>query len=123
MLPTANLTRADSLGKPRRFKVTTRRNVLLGGGALAFAGAAIAFLEMVIDPVCSLVFEAKMEEDDVMRRPPRAPDGPLFSGSLIGWSLLQGAFAFGLVAIIFVLALRQGMPEEEVRALAFFSWC
>ena len=31
----------------------------------------IAFLEMVIDPVCSLVFEAETEEDDVMRRPPR----------------------------------------------------
>src|SRR5678810_27369 len=51
----------------------------------------IAFLEMVIDPVCSLVFEAEMEEDDVMRRPPRAPDEPLFSVPLISWSLLQGA--------------------------------
>jgi Ca2+-transporting ATPase len=94
---------------------------LLFGLPILFGPMHIAFLEMVIDPVCSLVFEAEMEEDDVMSRPPRAPDGPLFSGSLIGWSLLQGAFAFGLVATIFVLALRQGMPEEEVRALAFFS--
>ena len=38
---------------------------------------------MVIDPVCSLVFEAETEEDDVMRRPPRLPEGPLFSGPLI----------------------------------------
>jgi Ca2+-transporting ATPase len=81
----------------------------------------IAFLEMVIDPVCSLVFEAETEEDDVMRRPPRAPDEPLFSGALIGWSLLQGASAFLLVAVIFVTALGRGMPEAEVRALAFFS--
>lgn len=81
----------------------------------------IAFLEMVIDPVCSLVFEAETEEADVMRRPPRAPDEPLFSGPLIGWSLLQGAFAFVLVAVIFVVALRRGMPEDEVRALAFFT--
>ena len=56
-----------------------------------------------------------------MRRPPRAPDAPLFSGPLIGWSLLQGAFAFVLVSCIFVVAFRRGMPEEEVRALAFFS--
>jgi hypothetical protein len=35
----ARLTRGDSLGKLRRFKVTTRRNVLLGGGALILAGA------------------------------------------------------------------------------------
>jgi Ca2+-transporting ATPase len=32
----------------------------------------IAFLEMVIDPVCSLVFEAETEEADVMRRSRRA---------------------------------------------------
>ena len=81
----------------------------------------IAFLEMVIDPVCSLVFEAETEEDDVMRRPPRNPDEPLFSGSLIGWSVLQGAFALVLVTVIFVVAFRAGMPEDEVRALAFFS--
>ena len=43
MLPTVNLTRGDSLGKPRRFKVNTRRNVLLGGGALAFAGAGAVY--------------------------------------------------------------------------------
>jgi Ca2+-transporting ATPase len=45
----------------------------------------------------------------------------LFSGALIAWSLLQGALAFALVAAIFVMALRSGMPEQEVRALASFS--
>ncbi len=94
---------------------------LLFGLPILFGPMHIAFLEMVIDPVCSLVFEAETEEDDVMRRSPRAPDEPLFSASLIGWSLLQGVLAFALVAIIFVVALRRGMPEEEVRALAFFS--
>ena len=53
--------------------------------------------------------------------PPRSPDEPLFSGALIVWSLLQGTLAFALVAAIFVMALRSGMPEQEVRALAFFS--
>ena len=43
MSTNTNLTRADSFGKPRRFKVTIRRNVLLGGGALAFAGAGTAY--------------------------------------------------------------------------------
>ena len=94
---------------------------LLLGLPIIFGPMHIAFLEMVIDPVCSLVFEAETEEDDVMRRRPRAPDEPLFSGALIGWSLLQGAFAFVLVAVIFVIASRRGMPEDEVRALTFFS--
>ena len=81
----------------------------------------IAFLEMVIDPVCALVFEAETEEADVMRHPPRSPEEPLFSRALIGWSLLQGATAFVLVAAIFVVASGRGMPESEVRALTFVS--
>jgi Ca2+-transporting ATPase len=81
----------------------------------------IAFLEMVIDPVCSLVFEAETEEDNLMQRPPRPPDAPLFSAPMIAWSVLQGALAFALVAVIFIVAFERGMPEGEVRALAFFS--
>jgi len=94
---------------------------LLFGLPILFGPMHIAFLEMVIDPVCSLVFEAETEEDDVMRKPPRDPVEPLFSRAMIVWSLLQGALAFALVAAIFVVALRQGMPVDEVRALAFFS--
>ena len=94
---------------------------LLFGLPILFGPVHIAFLEMVIDPVCSLVFEAESEENDVMRRPPRAPDDPLFSGRMIGWSLLQGAFALLVVSVIFVVALKRGMPETEVRVLAFFS--
>lgn len=94
---------------------------LLFGLPILFGPMHIAFLEMVIDPVCSLVFEAETEEDNVMRRPPRAPNDPLFSGGLVGWSILQGTLAFALVAAIYIVALRRGMPEDEVRALAFFS--
>ena len=94
---------------------------LLFGLPILFGPMHIAFLEMVIDPVCSLVFEAETAEDDVMRRPPRPPDEPLFPARLVYWSLLQGAFAFALVTIIFIVAFRRGMPEDEVRALAFFS--
>jgi Ca2+-transporting ATPase len=56
-----------------------------------------------------------------MRRPPRAPGDPLFSWTLIGWRLLQGLFALELVAAIFFIAFQRGMPEDEVRALSFFS--
>ena len=94
---------------------------LLLGLPILFGPIHIAFLEMVIDPVCSLVFEAETEEDDVMRRPPRAPDEPLVLRPLIVWSVLQGVLAFALIAAIYVLAYRSGMPEQEVRALAFFS--
>ena len=94
---------------------------LILGLPLIFSPIHIAFLEMVIDPVCSLAFEAETDEKDVMRRKPRAPAEPLFSWQLIGWSILQGGLAFGLVGTIFVIAHQRGMPEDEVRALTFFS--
>ena len=94
---------------------------LVFGLPILFGPIHIAFLEMVIDPVSSLVFEAEAEEDDVMRRPPRAPDAPLFSRALIAWSVLQGAVAFALVAGILVVARYNGISDTEIRALAFFS--
>ena len=91
------------------------------GLPIVFTPIHIAFLEMVIDPVCSLVFEAESEEDDVMRRPPRAAGESLLSGRLILWGVLQGMLALALVASIYVVANLRGMPEDEARALTFFS--
>jgi len=94
---------------------------LLFGWPLIFTPVHIAFLEMVIDPVCSVVFEAETEEANVMARPPRDPQSPLFSGTLAAWSLLQGALVLLFVAAIYIAALRNGLPDDEVRALAFVS--
>ena len=94
---------------------------LLFGMPMLLAPIHIAFLEMVIDPICSLVFEAETEEEDVMRRPPRNPDTPLFSGPLIGWGILQGGLAFVFVAAIFVMAHLRDMTEAEIRAVTFLS--
>lgn len=94
---------------------------LVLGMPIIFSPIHIVFLEMIIDPVCSLVFEAEGEEDDVMARPPRSPEAPLFSGKLIAWSLLQGGVVLVVVAGIFMLASTRAMPENEVRALAFVS--
>jgi len=94
---------------------------LIFGLPIVLSPVHIAFLEMVIDPVCTLVFEAETEEEDLMRRRPRGPEEPLISGRLMFWSVLQGIFALILVAAIFVMGFRRGMPETEARALAFVS--
>jgi Ca2+-transporting ATPase len=94
---------------------------LLLGLPIIFSPIHIAFLELVIDPVCSLVFEAEEEEEEIMRRPPRSPAEPLLPLPLIGWGALQGALAFAMAGAMFVFALKNGMPEDEVRALTFVS--
>lgn len=94
---------------------------LVMGSPLIFMPIHIAFLEMVIDPVCSIVFEAEEEERDIMQRRPRAADSRLFSLPFILWSALQGLVAFGVLAALYLIALSRGMPENEVRALTFVS--
>jgi Ca2+-transporting ATPase len=94
---------------------------LLFGMPILFSPVHIAFLEMVIDPVCSLVFEAETEEDGVMRRPPRPPDEPLFSVPTILWSLVQGALVLGVTGMIYVFSPQYGLATEQVRGLTFAS--
>jgi Ca2+-transporting ATPase len=94
---------------------------LLLGLPLILTPIHIAFLEMIIDPACSMVFEAEGEETNVMRRPPRDPTSPLLLPRRIMWALLQGLFALGILAAVLISAARMGMPEPDLRALVFTS--
>ncbi|MGI9245654.1 MAG: cation-translocating P-type ATPase, partial [Steroidobacteraceae bacterium] len=57
---------------------------------LVLMPAHVAFLELIIDPACSLVFEAEREESDIMRRAPRGRGDRLFSRRMIATSVAQG---------------------------------
>jgi Ca2+-transporting ATPase len=94
---------------------------LLFGMPLIFAPIHIAFLEMVIDPVCSLVFEAERAERGIMRRPPRPAMEPLFSGPTVAWSLFQGLLVLVTVGAVVWFAPDYGMSEGQTRALGFSS--
>ena len=92
---------------------------LLFGLPVIFMPVHIAFLELVIDPVGSFVFEAEKEERDIMERPPRDPQAPLFSNSLMGWSLAQGGAILVCTGLLFVTLLGQSIPESQARATTF----
>lgn len=94
---------------------------LLFGMPLIFSPVHIAFLEMVIDPVCSLVFEAEEPEEGLMSRPPRPLAEPLFSGPAVLWSILQGTLVLLTVGLIAWFAPSYGASEGQTRALAFAS--
>ncbi|HEX8874459.1 MAG TPA: cation-translocating P-type ATPase, partial [Nitrosospira sp.] len=79
----------------------------------------ILFLELIIDPVCSIVFEAEPEEADVMRRPPRSPDTRLFDHELLSLGFGQGSVLLIVVLAIFGLALYRGLGADEARAITF----
>jgi Ca2+-transporting ATPase len=91
--------------------------VLLGWPTVLFP-LHIAFLELVIDPACSMVFENEPAESDVMQRPPRDVTQPLFGGTTLGLALLQGLGALAVVLLATTWGASQ-LSEGATRALAF----
>jgi Ca2+-transporting ATPase len=63
--------------------------VLLGWPVVLFP-VHVLFMELVIDPACSVAFEAEPEERDVTRRPPRRPDAPLLDAALLVPAFIPG---------------------------------
>ncbi|MDR3682902.1 MAG: cation-translocating P-type ATPase [Geothrix sp.] len=88
------------------------------GWPLILLPVHIVFLELVIDPSCSLVFEAEEAEADVMRRPPRDPQERLFSLKSIGLAVLQGGTALAACLAVFLIT-RSSHGEASARALTF----
>jgi len=89
------------------------------GGPLFLFPVHIVFLEFVIDPACTLVYEAERAEEGAMRRPPRDPREPLFNLRMLGVSLLLGATMLAAVFAVYGWALASGRAEGETRAMAF----
>jgi P-type Ca2+ transporter type 2C len=80
----------------------------------------IVFLELIIDPSCSLVFEAEAAEADVMKRPPRGRKDRLFSLATVGSAVLQGVSVLAVCLGVFLFAHRNHAPEAA-RALTFVT--
>jgi len=79
----------------------------------------VAFLELVIDPACSIAFEAEPEEPGIMQRPPRFGDTPLFTPRLLVLSLLQGASVLAAALAVYLIA--GGNGDAHARTVAFTS--
>lgn len=86
---------------------------------LIFFPVHVVLLELIIDPACSIVFEAEPEEADTMNRPPRDPSKPLFSNYALGLSLLQGLSVLVIVLAVFAFSLYRGQGEAEARAFTY----
>ena len=78
----------------------------------------IVFLELVIDPSCTLIFEAEEAEPGIMRRPPRGAGEPLFSRMTVGLSVLQGLSVLAACLGVFVWS-RASHGADASRALTF----
>ncbi len=83
--------------------------------------AHIAFMELIIDPACSIVFESEKEDKGIMKRPPRNLRQSIFSSKTVAINLAQGFGALIATFTLFAVALSIGYTESEARAVAFAS--
>jgi Ca2+-transporting ATPase len=92
--------------------------VFFAGWPLLLLPTHIVFLELIIDPSCSLVFEAEADEENVMKRPPRGLKDRLFSLDTVGLAVLQGLSMLAVCIGVFLFA-KQSHTSEAARALTF----
>ncbi len=86
---------------------------------LALLPVHILFLELIIDPACTVVFEMEADEKDIMQRPPRRLDEPLFGRAMILTGLIQGLGLLAVVLGVYSFSLAQNLPEAEARMISF----
>jgi Ca2+-transporting ATPase len=79
----------------------------------------VVFLEMIVDPACSFVFEREPPDPDGMRRPPRAPDARLIDMRTFAGSVARGLIAFAAVLAVYFAAGQAALPSDVQGALAF----
>jgi Ca2+-transporting ATPase len=91
---------------------------VLMGWPLLLLPLHVLFMEFVIDPACSFVFEADEEESNIMQRKPRDAHAPLFSAGMLRRSAIMGGLIFAVVATTYALALSQ-LAGPAARTISF----
>jgi Ca2+-transporting ATPase len=95
---------------------------VLLGFPLVLLPAHIAFLELIIDPACSTVFEAEPEEKNIMDKPPRNLKERLFGRKNFSYSFIQGLSVLVAVFLVFYWFYKQNSTNEDyARTLSFVT--
>jgi Ca2+-transporting ATPase len=79
----------------------------------------IVFMELIIDPVCSVAFESEQEERGIMDRAPRSTEQKFFGMQSILTSAARGLLLLVTVMSVYFSTMNEGHSDAEVRAIAF----
>jgi Ca2+-transporting ATPase len=81
----------------------------------------LVLLELLLDPLCSLVFEGEPSAADAMRKPPRRSDEPLFGARQISLAVVLGLVLLAAVFGFYGWMNQSGFDEEVARTAAFIA--
>jgi P-type Ca2+ transporter type 2C len=89
------------------------------GWPILLLPAHVLFLELIIDPACSMVFEAEALERGAMHMPPRPRGARLFQRAVVVRGLAQGLGLFALLAALYVASRLMTDSDAFARTLTF----
>jgi Ca2+-transporting ATPase len=95
--------------------------VFVAGWPLVLLPVQIAFLQLVVDPACSIVFESEQIDPKVMQRPPRRVGDPMLGRRDLTIAALQGLSMLTAVMSVYLWALWSDRPDDVVRSIAFLT--
>ncbi len=116
----------DNIRKAMRFTFAVHVPIIalaliptLMDGPVLLMPVHIVLLELLIDPACSIVFEAEPESADVMTRPPRPSTASPFTADNLTYAVAQGS---GMAAVLLLgnwVLTAQGFNQMESRVAVF----
>lgn len=86
---------------------------------LVLIPAMVAFIELVVDPACTIVFQAEPGEPNIMKRKPRPTNQKLMDRKTFAIAIAQGLGVLAGAVFVYWLSVSLGRAEEEVRTLTF----
>jgi Ca2+-transporting ATPase len=92
---------------------------VLFGGPLMLLPIHVAFLELMIDPACSVAFEAEPDEPRAMLNPPRQGRASLFGAMGVWPWVFQGLSLMAVVVLVHEWARHDFESPAMVRTLSF----
>lgn len=95
--------------------------VIFSGLPVLFFPVHVAFLELIIDPTCSIIFEAEPEAKNIMKRPPKKISESILNPKKLTKSLIQGVVVLSFVLVVYFYLLNNNYPSNQIRFYSFVA--
>jgi Ca2+-transporting ATPase len=93
--------------------------VFVADWPLVLLPVQVAFLELIIDPACSVAFESEEIDPAVMDQAPRRRGDPLLGAGVLRVTVLRGLGVLAGAMAVFLWGVGQGWDGGVVRSAAF----
>ncbi len=86
-----------------------------------FSPVHVIFLELIMGPTCSIIYENEPMEQNLMSQKPRLATATFFNWKELGVSILQGLLITLGIVFIYQYAVQQDFSESTTRTMVFLT--